>query len=210
MTTVYLYTGEYGHGEESRPLVMECARLFLAEKEAAAVTREALRAGEPEIRTAEGGIEIAVAEGGKPYFCYPDGRPVEDLHFSVSNSGSLWVCAVSEEPCGIDVQIIEDRDWQRIAERTFSPEELLVLNREGEAGFYRVWTRKEAQAKLTGRGFFGGLLPVADSGGRLTDSIVIDGRTAHLTELSDALPDDVFCSLCMFDEGPVGPVRLTG
>ena len=185
---------------------MECARLFCAEREAAAEAREV--SAETRESLGAGELEIQTAEGGKPYFCYPGGRPVEDLHFSVSNSGSLWVCAVSDMPCGIDVQIAEDRDLRRIAERTFSPEELLAMDLEGDAGFYRVWTRKEAQGKLTGRGFFGGLIPVADSEGRLPDSLVIDGRTAHFTELSDKFPGSVYCSVCAIDEGPVafGPL----
>ena len=92
--------------------------------------------------------EIARLEHGKPYF---PGR--EDLHFNLSHSGDLALCALDAAPVGVDVQIV--KQWRPgLPERVCSPAELAWLERQSEPwpAFILLWALKEARAKQNGRG----------------------------------------------------------
>lgn len=83
---------------------------------------------------------------GKPYL-----KGYSGIHFNISHSGEYVVCAVSDAPVGIDIQIIgEYKD--RVAKRICTADELLQLENNGEY-FTRLWTQKEAVLKLYGTGF---------------------------------------------------------
>ena len=91
---------------------------------------------------------IARLEHGKPWF---PGR--EDLHFNLSHSGDLALCALDSAPVGVDIQIV--KEWRpRLPERVCSPAELDWLERQGEGwpAFTLLWTLKEARAKHSGLG----------------------------------------------------------
>lgn len=108
---------------------------------------------------------LGKGEHGKPYF--PD---APDVHFSISHSGAFWVCAFSDRPVGIDLQVHggkrRDRDaadaahdMNRIAERFFHPAERRYLQRHTcdipekmEQDFYDIWAAKESYVKYTGNG----------------------------------------------------------
>ncbi|MEG0156257.1 MAG: 4'-phosphopantetheinyl transferase superfamily protein [Anaerovoracaceae bacterium] len=81
---------------------------------------------------------------GKPYF--------EDLpiHFSISHTGTLWLCIMGNSPVGIDIQRIKPLGMDRVAKRFFTPEEQDYISQTGEAGFFSVWCRKEAYTKYFG------------------------------------------------------------
>ena len=90
----------------------------------------------------------------------PEGKPFADaetdLSFSVSHTGSLWICAVGQQPLGVDVEY-EDRpvkNPERLARRFFSVHEQKVLQEGGFSPrmFLELWTRKEAFLKLQGTG----------------------------------------------------------
>ena len=90
----------------------------------------------------------------------PEGKPFADvetdLSFSVSHTGSLWICAVGQQPLGVDVEY-EDRSVnnpERLARRFFSVHEQKVLQEGGFSPrmFLELWTRKEAFLKLQGTG----------------------------------------------------------
>jgi len=92
--------------------------------------------------------EIARREGGKPYF---PGR--EDLHFNLSHSGDLALCALDSAPVGADIQVV--RTWRpALPGRVCSPGELAWLEGQSDrqAAFTLLWTLKEARAKESGRG----------------------------------------------------------
>lgn len=92
--------------------------------------------------------EIARLEQGKPYF--PER---EDLHFNLSHSGDLALCALDGAPVGVDVQIV--KQWRpRLPKRVCSPAELAWLERQSEpwSAFTLLWTLKESRAKQSGRG----------------------------------------------------------
>lgn len=101
----------------------------------------------------EKGFEILRTERGKPYFSGND-----NLKFNISHSGELSVAALVTDggwDVGVDIEAVNgDRDFHKLAERFFSAEEreyLRVCSYNGVA-FYKLWTEKEARAKLFGDG----------------------------------------------------------
>ncbi len=121
-------------------------------------------------------LELAYVYGreGKPYF--------RDLpfYFNLSHSGDYVLCVVSEAEIGADIQQHRRREKEkdregsggsernafgdssavlgRLASRFFSERECAALNRAGaerEQLFFRLWARKEAYGKLTGKGVTG-------------------------------------------------------
>ena len=90
---------------------------------------------------------IAKGECGKPYF---ENAPW--LHFSVSHSGGLWVCALCRYDVGIDIEQHAARDHAALSRRFFHPNEIEYTRRGGTEAFYSVWTAKESYVKLTGTG----------------------------------------------------------
>ena len=77
------------------------------------------------------------------------------LNFSISHSRGLWVCGVSRQQIGIDVEYHRaDCQFERIAKRFFHPEEYRYLERNGfsTTSFYPLWTAKESYVKYTGTG----------------------------------------------------------
>ncbi len=95
-------------------------------------------------------INFVTNEFGKPFL-----KDYPDFHFNLSHSGIWVVCAVDNQPVGIDVQIIKPIDIE-IAKRFFSEEEYLdILGKpdpEREDYFYRLWTLKESYIKAIGKG----------------------------------------------------------
>lgn len=81
---------------------------------------------------------------GRPYVDIPS------LYLSVSHSGDMVVCAVSDRPVGIDVEKIKDRCFGS-ADKICSEEELDYINGSAKR-FLEVWTAKEAYSKMTGEG----------------------------------------------------------
>lgn len=92
--------------------------------------------------------EIARHEGGKPFF-----PAREDLHFNLSHSGDLALCALDSAPVGVDIQLV--RQWRPgLPRRVCSEGELAWLEEQPELwpAFTLLWTLKEARAKESGRG----------------------------------------------------------
>ncbi len=76
-------------------------------------------------------------------------------HISISHSGPWIGCVVSdpEDPIGLDLEdMSKNRSYKQIALYAFSDHENQYINKTGVEGFYRLWTAKEAIAKLQGKG----------------------------------------------------------
>ncbi len=91
--------------------------------------------------------EVYLGEQGKP--------EVKGLHFNLSHSGDLVVCAVGDKLVGCDVEL--QREVPRsLAERFFCEREKEYLSRFIGEGymqeFFRLWTAKESYVKMTGEG----------------------------------------------------------
>jgi len=107
-------------------------------------------------KLAETTLDIRRTKEGKPYLVSArSGRKVSGIHFSISHSGGLWGCVVSDGPCGLDLQKMRPAAFEALAKRFFFPEESRYVKEAGLQGFYEIWTRREALAKYTGLGFFG-------------------------------------------------------
>jgi len=96
---------------------------------------------------APGALRFAQNAHGKPELA---GAPV---HFSASHSRDRMALATSEVSVGCDIEAVDaGLDWQPLAARLFAAEERKELAREGVAGFFRCWARKEAFVKALGVG----------------------------------------------------------
>jgi len=85
-------------------------------------------------------------------------KPVANgCHLSISHSGDYVVVAVSQVPCGVDVEVPKPRDILAICKEFFHVEEFTTFSALGEADkanyFFSLWTLKEAQAKCLERDF---------------------------------------------------------
>lgn len=127
-----------------------------------------------------------------------------DLTFNVSHSHGLALVAVARQRrLGIDVERIRaERDWSRIAERFFAPEEVATLRRllpqQRERAFFVCWTRKEAFLKATGEGIRRSLrsFEVSLEPGAQARLIHIDGDRERAEEwrMQDVNPDPAYAA----------------
>lgn len=94
--------------------------------------------------------EIRRGTWGKPYF------PRGEAEFSLTHTKTMAFCAIGDCPVGIDAETIRTVR-PRVPERTMNPQELawLAAQADRDEAFLRLWTAKEAWAKLTGRGLGG-------------------------------------------------------
>ncbi len=73
------------------------------------------------------------------------------VHLSISHTENICVIVVSKNPVGIDIEKIRKVDWMKISSRYFNKEEANYLMDEcSPRTFYRLWTEKEAYAKMLG------------------------------------------------------------
>ena len=100
-------------------------------------------------------LKLTVREGGKPILA-SDGVS-SALHFNLSHSGDLALCAIADREVGVDLEQLKYHDdMQRVAQHFFSHVEARTL--ESLAGiarthfFFRTWVRKEAYLKASGDG----------------------------------------------------------
>ena len=142
------------------------------------------------------GAEIDVTEKGKPYFVE---LPIE---FSVTNSGDMWMCAVSERPCGIDLQVRKHAPFLKIAERFYQQKELEYVRAYGEEGFFRIWARREAYGKAIGEGFWGDIPELVECSEQGEDSLVLREKIGNFLISDIEVGDGIYCVVCTEDPGP--------
>lgn len=184
MSSIYLYEGPFERGEKGYGLIRQAAVRYCGES----------------------GLDYPVYEGeirkgdkGKPYFV---DIPLE---FSLSHSGILWMCMVSQQPCGLDLQHVKECKFEEIAERLYTPEEKHYVDLWGLDGFFDIWVRKEAFAKCVGEGIFSNLPSVVTRTADLHSVIRWNGREYFFTEI--AIAPDIKCAVCTDDEVQIG-IRL--
>ncbi len=97
---------------------------------------------------------ICSAENGRPYI------ENDGLHVSISHCDDIAVCAVCEEPVGIDIEKIKPVDSRLIKRVCTESEERyicfsgngLIEDRVVLERFFEIWTAKEAYFKKEGTG----------------------------------------------------------
>lgn len=93
---------------------------------------------------------VARTGSGKPWF------PTEpQLHFSLSRSGELSLCALGEAPLGADIEKVRPRS-AGLPRYALSDREYAWYTARGSRweDFYTLWTLKEARVKRSGEGIF--------------------------------------------------------
>jgi len=101
-----------------------------------------------------GKLGIRISELGKPYIDATDSR----IDFNFSHSSDYHLLGISENgPIGVDIEPLRPvDDWQQIARRCLTAEELQEFSTFGEQQrnemFWYYWTSKEAILKATGIG----------------------------------------------------------
>lgn len=86
-------------------------------------------------------------EFGKPYL------KNTNIHFNISHSGSMAMCALHDSPVGADIEMIKPYS-DAVARRIMSDEEMqrFQSSADRQALFFKIWTLKEAYLKFTGTG----------------------------------------------------------
>lgn len=93
-------------------------------------------------------VTFEYGENGKPGLTeYPD------IHFSLSHSHGIAVCALSNVEIGCDVEAVYSPKVD-VAKRFFTDREneQLKVSDNKDFDFFAIWTSKEAVMKLTGKG----------------------------------------------------------
>jgi len=108
------------------------------------------------INTAADEIEFVHGEQGKPSII--ESQNSQNIQFNLSNSVSLAILAICKKhQLGIDIECTDRKaDWAGIARRFFTENEQQAFFQLDESlqenSFYKIWTRKEAHMKVTGKG----------------------------------------------------------
>lgn len=130
---LYFFEGFNGNSHISESLAKEVLAMYSMEKG---------------IEIDKDKICIFKESGKKPY------TNIEGIHFNISHSGCLWVCAVSDKEIGIDIQEVVQKEYEKIADRYYTENEKNHVRLWGQEGFYNIWVRKEAYCKLKGNSVF--------------------------------------------------------
>ncbi|MDL2287574.1 4'-phosphopantetheinyl transferase superfamily protein [Eubacteriales bacterium OttesenSCG-928-G02] len=100
-------------------------------------------------------VEIEYTEKGKPNLVGVN------KYISVTTTGDVMLCVLSDAPVGVDgeqlsrfTEIDSKIDFLALAERFFTEDEAdyVRYNDSDALSFARIWVRKEAYSKFTGKG----------------------------------------------------------
>ncbi len=101
----------------------------------------------------------------------------ENIHFNISHCKCAAICAVSDTPIGVDIETT-DRYTARLAQYTMNSDELQLIqsSKNPAIEFTRLWTKKEALLKMTGRGITKNVKDVlVDSPANIETTLSSDG-----------------------------------
>lgn len=100
-------------------------------------------------------IKFHYTKYGKPLLLEP-----HNIHFNISHCEKYVVCAIDNNPVGIDIEKIETIDFIDIANKFFTKDEANYIYPQSEINtleestnkFYEIWTLKESFIKCIGLG----------------------------------------------------------
>ena len=97
-------------------------------------------------------FSYTLGENGKPYL------RDENIYFSISHSGDMILCCVTEKECGCDIEQVRSFN-PRVVLRFFTENEAKAIEDSDDKDrlFIRIWTLKESVLKKIGSGITGGL-----------------------------------------------------
>lgn len=91
-----------------------------------------------------------------PIFFSKNGKPYRKngLFFSISHSRNRIALLISSKECGIDIQEVQNKDFDSMSERVLSSREhsLYLKSKDKPSFFTSCWVRKEAYLKRIGTG----------------------------------------------------------
>lgn len=177
MEIIYVYDGDFSKGEGGYDLIRRAASEFCREMGFDYAPYEICKTGK-----------------GKPYF-----KDFPEIHFSLSHSGSLWVCMFSLNCCGIDIQQVVKKNYEKISKRVFTEDEDHYVRLWGLDGFFNIWTRREAMGKALGCGLFGDMPSTVSKNTDLEAEVSLaDGEKISFKEIE--ISDDIKCACCLVNE----------
>jgi len=132
-------------------------------------------------------IMFSLNDYGKPYIV-----GITNIHYNISHSGKYIAFVVSDEPVGIDIELIKFADFA-IAKRFFSYDEVkYIIVGESHLRFYEIWTMKESMLKLEGKGLSKSLdsFSVFDSNQQVKYTKVFHNKEAicHICSMKRMMP----------------------
>lgn len=97
--------------------------------------------------------DFEIAKNGKPYL-----KNHPEIHFNISHCEKAVICAFSDSPIGADIEVSR-RITPSLINKVCSDNEIKEINEseDNQLTFCRIWTIKEAVAKLSGEGIAGNL-----------------------------------------------------
>lgn len=121
------------------------------------------------------------------------------LHFSLSHSRDLLVCAVSSQVVGVDIEdTAVDRDFERLGAWIYGAHETAMLANQCQsarrAGFYALWALKEAWLKCWGTHYPMCLVQFAPCAARDAQAVVLADPRWTLALVGRAQVSTMACS----------------
>lgn len=143
-------------------------------------------------------IRFEAGNNGKPAI---DPSQCPEVHFSFSRSAQYSACCFSRDGrVGIDLELKNEMaDMDSVASEIFTAQELIdwqsLSASEKQLAFYRVWTRKEAVAKVGGRGISQGLTEIKVPMGKLDQApaFIVDNSIAN-SDVDSAFSSSILLS----------------
>ena len=96
-------------------------------------------------------LEYKYGKSKKPEF-----SGIDNLHFNMSHSGTVAVCAIADTEVGVDIEL-SDRISEGVINKYFTDSEKQMLKSNPKMSFAYIWTRKESVVKAEGTGLALGL-----------------------------------------------------
>lgn len=129
-------------------------------------------------------IRLQYGPMGKPALAPEHGSGAEALQFNVAHSHEVALLAFAREAAlGVDVEYMRElRDAEQIAHRFFSAQEVASFMEspveQRRTAFFRIWARKEAFIKATGKGLSQPLhaFNVMARNGQALEYVELEGR----------------------------------
>lgn len=88
---------------------------------------------------------VSFSRTGKPYFVN------STIYFSISHSKEVCAVAIANKPIGVDIEMFCNSYKPKLIDRSLTDAE----RKEFDGDFTRVWCRKEAVSKISGKGIVG-------------------------------------------------------
>ncbi|MCM1227726.1 MAG: 4'-phosphopantetheinyl transferase superfamily protein [Clostridium sp.] len=137
-------------------------------------------------------LKFARGEYGKPYL-----ENNGSLHFNISHSRNLAVCAVAERPVGVDTELIRGFP-ERVMKRCFTEHEIESVNQSDfpETSFFQLWTLKESYIKAIGKGLS---YPMKKAEFIIDNNNIMANTEENFSFAQIMLDNGYICSVCCKD-----------